>query len=184
MVNIDQLPELKGIAENGKTVVIGANQKINEVKENSIVQKHFPALVEAISTIGAKQTRMRGSLAGNIANASPSADSLPPLVAYGAKVLLVSQNGERTVDVDKFIEQIATIHNTQHIDDNYVLLSKEELGAKGSVFSTLDAITFYFLSRLSNKPKLQFIPKSQLYLNKCYNWHIYGLTKYSSALHL
>ncbi len=103
LVNIDQLPELKGIAEKDDCVVIGANQKINEVKESEIVQKHFPALVEAISSIGAKQTRMRGSLAGNIANASPSADSLPPLVAYGAKVLLVSQNGERTIDVDKFI---------------------------------------------------------------------------------
>ena len=103
LINIDQLPELKGISEKNGEVIIGANQKINEIKNDSLVQKHFPALVEAISTIGAKQTRVRGSIAGNIANASPSADSLPPLVAYAAKVLLVGSGKERELSVDQFI---------------------------------------------------------------------------------
>ncbi len=103
LVNIDQLPELKGVTEKDGQAIIGANQKIDQIKNDPLVQKHFPAFVEAISTIGAKQTRVRGSIAGNIANASPSADSLPPLIAYGAKVLLFGNGKERELTLDEFI---------------------------------------------------------------------------------
>jgi len=103
LINLDNLGELKGVKEENGQIVIGANQKITAIVEDKIIQKYFPALIQAIQTIGAKQTRNRASLAGNIVNASPSGDSLPPLVGYGAKVLLLKNRSEREVLIEDFI---------------------------------------------------------------------------------
>ena len=63
------------------------------VVEHEQVRRHFPALVEAASVVGSVQIRNRATLAGNICNASPAADTVPALLVYGAVVNVVGPAG-------------------------------------------------------------------------------------------
>ena len=103
LLNIDLLPELKGIEIFDSKIEIGSNVKISTLVNNKDIQKHFPMLIKAISLIGSLQIRNRACLAGNIANASLSADSVPPLIAYKAKVLLESVDNKRELAISDFI---------------------------------------------------------------------------------
>lgn len=102
-LNIDYLKDLSGIFVTKDNVEILANTKITEICLNETIKNCFPALVDSTVTIGALQTRNRATLTGNIANASPSADSVPPLIAYKAKILLCSVDKQREVLVEDFI---------------------------------------------------------------------------------
>lgn len=82
---------------------VGALATYQDLIESRIVQRWIPALVEASRTVGAVQIQSRGTLGGNVANASPAGDTLPVLLAHGADVLLASAGGgERTVPFDGF----------------------------------------------------------------------------------
>lgn len=81
---------------------IGARTVMTDVIENASIREHFPALVEAARTVGSVQIRNRATLAGNLCNASPAADTAPPLLAYGASLNLVSANGPRRMSLDEF----------------------------------------------------------------------------------
>ena len=67
------------------------------------VRRDFPALVESAAVVGSVQIRHRATLAGNLCNASPAADTVPALLAYGADVVIRGPSGERRVRVDDFI---------------------------------------------------------------------------------
>lgn len=102
--------DLKAMDEIGKDitreegqVVIGALTLLSDIKESEIIAKLFPALQEAVSTIGSVQIRNRGTLGGNICNASPAADSLPPLFIYNAQINLVSKDENRVLPINQFI---------------------------------------------------------------------------------
>jgi carbon-monoxide dehydrogenase medium subunit len=66
------------------------------------IRRHFPALVEAASVVGSVQIRNRATLAGNICNASPAADTAPALLVYGALVNLIGATGSRRVPLTEF----------------------------------------------------------------------------------
>jgi CO/xanthine dehydrogenase FAD-binding subunit len=66
------------------------------------VQKWFPALAEAARFVGSVQIRNRATLAGNMCNASPAADTAPPLLVYGARLRLAGPAGSRVVPLDEF----------------------------------------------------------------------------------
>ena len=100
---IDYLQELQGIELTDNEIIIGGGVKISELIDNKDVKQYFPALVEALCTIGSKQIRNRASLAGNIVNAAPCADSLPPLIAYDAEVILQSEKEIRIISISEFI---------------------------------------------------------------------------------
>ena len=68
-----------------------------QIQKNPRVQKAFPLLVDACGTIGGAQIQIRGTLGGNIANASPAGDSFPALAVYEALIRTVSPQGERTI---------------------------------------------------------------------------------------
>ena len=59
------------------------------------MRRHFPALVEAADVVGSVQIRNRATLAGNVCNASPAADTAPPLLVYGAVLVIAGPAGER-----------------------------------------------------------------------------------------
>lgn len=103
LLNIYSLPELKNVVENDHEITVGAAVPISTIVKNESVKKHLPILVEACSKIGSLQIRNRGTLGGNIANAAPCADSVPPLILYGAKVTLASKRGIRKVNVSDLI---------------------------------------------------------------------------------
>jgi len=97
LVSIWNVPELRGIDILPQEIRIGAGCTYTELREQEIVAHEFPLLASAAGWTGGIANQNRGTLGGNIVNASPAADSLPALLAYEAELILVSVRGERRV---------------------------------------------------------------------------------------
>jgi CO/xanthine dehydrogenase FAD-binding subunit len=102
MVDLSRLADLRGITVDGAAVVIGAATTYTEIRRSDACREHLPALVEAAATIGAAQIQNRGTLGGNIANASPAGDTLPVLLALDAGIVVGGARGERTIPAAEF----------------------------------------------------------------------------------
>ena len=85
-VNIWNLPELRGIDVTAKDITLGALTTYTDVQSNSVLREEFPMLCQAASETGGLAIQNRGTLGGNIVNASPAADSPPALLAYDAEL--------------------------------------------------------------------------------------------------
>jgi CO/xanthine dehydrogenase FAD-binding subunit len=94
--------ELRGVETTGEHVTLGALTTYTDVQRSQVLQREFPALCAAARETGGRAIQNRGTLGGNIANASPAADSPPALLAYGARLELVSAAGARWVEYDDF----------------------------------------------------------------------------------
>lgn len=103
LVDVTGIQSLQFIEDQGDQVVLGALTSHQEIVDSPLIQHSNPALIEAAKSIGCIQTRCRGTIGGNIANASPAGDTLPPLLIFNAQVLLESLEGERLLDLDEFI---------------------------------------------------------------------------------
>lgn len=97
LVSIWNLPELRGIEISPEEIRIGAGCTYTELREHEIIPREFPLLASAARWTGGIANQNRGTLGGNIVNASPAADSLPALLVYEAELVLVSGRGERRV---------------------------------------------------------------------------------------
>jgi CO/xanthine dehydrogenase FAD-binding subunit len=102
MVDLSRLADLRGIAVDGTSVVLGALTTYTEIRRSDVCREHLPALVDAAATIGAAQIQNRGTIGGNIANASPAGDTLPVLLAIDAAIVVGGPRGERTIGADDF----------------------------------------------------------------------------------
>src|SRR6202171_2844160 len=102
LINIWNIPELRRIDVFPDTVRIGAACTYTALRKHDIVSREFPLLATAASWTGGIANQNRGTLGGNIANASPAADSLPALLVYDAELTLISVRGERRVDYRSF----------------------------------------------------------------------------------
>ena len=96
-LNLWGLDELRGIAERDGGMRIGALATHTELQRSPLVRARLPILVDACSQVGGVQIQNRGTLAGNVANASPAGDTLPVLAVADAVVVLRSAGGERRV---------------------------------------------------------------------------------------
>ena len=94
-LSVWKLPELRGIEVAPDSVTIGAATTYTELRNNETLAREFPLLCQAASETGAIATQNRGTIGGNIANASPAADSPPALLVYDAEIELVSARGAR-----------------------------------------------------------------------------------------
>jgi carbon-monoxide dehydrogenase medium subunit len=100
-VDVKRIPELQpGIAETDGVLSISAGTTMTGVMADDRIRRHFPALSEAASVVGSVQVRNRATLAGNICNASPAADTAPPLLVHDATVVAVGPTGERRIAID------------------------------------------------------------------------------------
>lgn len=102
LINIKNIPELNFI-DTSYGLKIGAAVPLSHIERIGKVKEGYPALYEGIKSMAAIAVRNMGTIAGNICNASPAADTVPSLIAYGAEVKLVSKRGERTVLVEDFV---------------------------------------------------------------------------------
>ena len=102
LLDLWRLDELRGIALDGDALVFGALTTYTEIRRSAVCHDLLPALVEAAATIGAAQIQNRGTLGGNIANASPAGDMLPVLLATDATIIAGSVRGERTIPAASF----------------------------------------------------------------------------------
>lgn len=96
-LDIWQVNELRGITEEDGALRIGALTTYTQLITSELIQRHVPALVAASGTIGAIQIQNRGTIGGNIVNASPAGDSLPVLAAYEAEIEVGSARGVRRI---------------------------------------------------------------------------------------
>ena len=102
IVDLWGIDELRGIEVAGDALTIGALSTYTELRRSTAVAEIVPALAAAAATIGAAQIQNRGTIGGNVINASPAGDTLPVLLAVGAEMVLGSAHGERVVAADDF----------------------------------------------------------------------------------
>ena len=102
LVSIWNLPELRRIENLADKIQIGAACTYTDLREHDLVNREFPLLSTAAAWTGGIANQNRGTIGGNIVNASPAADSLPALLVYDAELLLVSEKGERYVPYSSF----------------------------------------------------------------------------------
>lgn len=102
LVSISQIPELKQIETTPDHVVIGGAVTYTEIRDNALLRQDFPLLGQAASWTGGIANQNRGTLAGNIANGSPAADSPPILLVYDAELELASLRDRRTIPYRDF----------------------------------------------------------------------------------
>ncbi len=132
-VNIWALHELRGIEATDTHVTLGALTTYTEVQANPILRREFPMLCQAASETGGLAIQNRGTLGGNIVNASPAADSPPALLAYDAEIELVSKRGSRWLPYQGF----HTGYKQMHID-------ADELLARIRLPRNTNALTHYY----------------------------------------
>ena len=101
-INIWPLAELRGIELSNAHVTIGALTTYTDVQAHTVLRSEFPMLCQAASETGGLAIQNRGTLGGNIVNASPAADSPPALLAYDAEIELVSTQGSRWLPYQGF----------------------------------------------------------------------------------
>jgi carbon-monoxide dehydrogenase medium subunit len=103
VVDLKRIPELRpSIHERSGWLSISAGTTMTQISADPRIRRHFPALVEAADVVGSVQIRNRATLAGNICNASPAADTAPPLFVFGARVVAEGPTGTRRVPVSEF----------------------------------------------------------------------------------
>ena len=103
LIDINDIPELQGIALDGAEVAIRACTRQAEAARSAIVRKHLPLLAKALPYVGHDQTRNRGTIGGSVAHADPSAEICLVAVTLDASLSLVSSSGERRVAVSDFL---------------------------------------------------------------------------------
>jgi CO/xanthine dehydrogenase FAD-binding subunit len=104
LVDMKLIEDLRGIKDFSNHVSIGPLTTIEEIKNSSVIQKYFPALWQSTLDFAGVQIRNRATIAGNICNASPAGDTLPPLYALNADLQLESSKSKRTVSIKTFIK--------------------------------------------------------------------------------
>jgi carbon-monoxide dehydrogenase medium subunit len=97
-----RIPELQGVSELDGWLRIGAAAAYSEIRASAVVRREFALLAEAARLTGGPAIQNAGTLGGNIGNASPAADSAPPLLVYDAELELRSAGGARRVDYARF----------------------------------------------------------------------------------
>lgn len=116
LVSIWNLPELRRVDLLADEVRLGAGCTYTDIHEHEILGREFPLLARAAGWTGGIANQNRGTLGGNIVNASPAADSLPALLVYDAELILISVRGERRLP-----------YSTFHIDYKKLQLAPDEL---------------------------------------------------------
>jgi carbon-monoxide dehydrogenase medium subunit len=142
IVDIKHIPAMNAVKHSATGTKIGAAVSGAKLGKNKAIKKAWPGVVEATNLIGSDQVQGRCTMVGNLCNASPAADSVPAMIAAGAKAVVVGKTKRRTVAV----ENIATGPGQTSL-------------AKGEV---IEAITLPKRPRNSGDAYLRFIPRTEM----------------------
>lgn len=105
IVDLKRLPGLSGIRENSDgSISLGALTTLHEIETSALIKKKYPFLAQSAAEVGSIQIRNRATIGGNMANASPSADTSPALMALGASASIASASGERKMAIEEFFK--------------------------------------------------------------------------------
>jgi aerobic carbon-monoxide dehydrogenase medium subunit len=103
LISLRNVDELAAI-ETGDRIRIGGAALLSDIMCHPAIVRHLPALVDSIAVLGSRQIRNVATLGGNLCNASPAADTAPPLIAYGATVEIRTEAGKRELPVETFFQ--------------------------------------------------------------------------------
>ncbi len=129
-LSIWKLPELRGITATTSHVTLGALTTYSEIRQNEALMGEFPLLSRAAAETGSIATQNRGTIGGNIANASPAADTPPALLVYDAELELVSASGTRWVQYHGFWQGYKKINLREDELIRSIRLARGETGWK------------------------------------------------------
>ena len=141
MVDIKRIPAMSEVTKTASGFKIGAAVSGAALEKNKALVKAWPGVVEAANLIGSDQIQGRCTMVGNLCNASPAADSVPALIAAGAKAVIVGKK-KRTVPVEKFI-----------MGPGQTSLEKGEI---------VESITLPAPTKKSGDAYLRFIPRTEM----------------------
>lgn len=102
ILDLQRIPELRGIRTTPEGLDVGAAVTFTGVRDSPDVARVCPILAEAAAVVGGWQIQNRATIGGNVANASPAGDSLPVLLALGARIVAVGPHGSREIPYDRF----------------------------------------------------------------------------------
>ena len=103
VINIANLPELKGMNNKDEVFLIGALTTIRQLKAVPQIQQTYTALAEACASFGSTQIQIMGTIGGNLCNGSPASDTVPALMAFDSEVVLAGPHGERVLAIAEFL---------------------------------------------------------------------------------
>ena len=132
-LNIWSLKELRGIEITGQHVTLGALTTYTQIQAHPVLRVEYPMLCQAASETGGLAIQNRGTLGGNIVNASPAADSPPALLVYDAELELISTAGSRWVPYHSF-----------HTGYKQMLIRPDELLARIRMPRTQKSLKHYY----------------------------------------
>lgn len=160
IIDIKNMDELKGIREDGNKIEIGSLTTFTEIIESDLLKKHSPLLVDAVKKIGSPQIRNKGTIGGNICNASPAGDSIPPLFCLDAQLFLESKLGTRIVNIEDFF-----------VGPGKTVLKEEEILVKIRI-NKMKIDEFGFFNKLGQRNALTIAIASSCVKVKKYNGKI------------
>ena len=108
LIDIAKVEELKKIENKNEKIRIGAAVTYTQIVEDELFKNNLYGMLKACKMVGSPQIRNKGTIGGNIANASPAADSIPPLIALGASLRILSSRGERVVLLEDYFSDKKT----------------------------------------------------------------------------
>jgi CO/xanthine dehydrogenase FAD-binding subunit len=140
LLDLSALGGLRGIQDHPDALSFGALTTFTELREAPAVHRHFPNLIRSARATGALAIQNRGTLGGNIANASPAADTPPSLLAYGAELELASVRGTRRIPYADF-----------HLGYKRLDLAADELLVRIRVPKPQTGRTFHFFRKVGTR---------------------------------
>jgi carbon-monoxide dehydrogenase medium subunit len=108
LIDLNRVPELRGVREDGDALVIGAMTTHHDVLHDSLVAEHAALLAEATGTVADPQIRHRGTFGGSLAHADPAADLPAAALAMDAEMVIAGSDGRRTVPAAEFFVDLFT----------------------------------------------------------------------------
>jgi aerobic carbon-monoxide dehydrogenase medium subunit len=142
IVDLKRLPGLSGIRENSDgSITLGALTTMYAIETSAVIKKRYPFLAQSAAEVGSIQIRNRATIGGNMANATPSADTAPALIALNAIAKIANANGERMVKLEDFFKapgqsvmsadeiltEIAIPKTAQNLVGEYIKFSPREM---------------------------------------------------------
>lgn len=148
IIDMSNLKELRFISKANNTIRVGALTTLREIETSPLIREHVYVLSDAVKKMASWQIRNLGTIGGNLCNASPAADTAPPLLILEAKLKLNSSEGKRIVPVDQFfIDPGETIlKNNELLTEIQIPIISENSGA---AFLKLGRRAAYTLSIVS-----------------------------------
>ena len=102
LIDIGKIEELKKIEDDGEFITIGAGTSFTQIVESPLFEENLYGFHKACRMVGSPQIRNKGTIGGNIANGGSAADAIPPLIALGAIITLVSASGKREISLEDY----------------------------------------------------------------------------------